>query len=52
MISHRGQENVVFLFDYLCRRNLILSYLEEDVGSGDITSEVVIPANFYTEAEV
>jgi nicotinate-nucleotide pyrophosphorylase (carboxylating) len=51
MTSSRGQENVVLL-DYLYRRNLILSYLEEDVGSGDITSEVVIPANFYAEAEL
>jgi nicotinate-nucleotide pyrophosphorylase (carboxylating) len=44
--------NVVPLYEYLYRRNRIYSYLEEDLGSGDITSEAVIPADFYAEAEV
>jgi nicotinate-nucleotide pyrophosphorylase (carboxylating) len=48
----RGPENVVSLSEYLIRRNRILSYLEEDLGSGDITSEVVIPSDFHAEAEV
>ena len=48
----RGPENVVSLSEYLIRRNRILSYLEEDLGSGDITSEVVIPSEFHAEAEV
>lgn len=52
MTSLIGPENVVPLSEYLYRRNRILSYLEEDLGSGDITSEVVIPAGFYAEAEV
>jgi len=52
MTSLIGPENVVSLSEYLYRRNRILSYLEEDLGSGDITSEVVIPADFYAETEV
>ena len=48
----RGPENVVSLSEYLIRRNRILSYLEEDLGSGDITSEVVIPSDLHAEAEV
>ena len=40
------------LSEYLIRRNLFLSYLEEDSGSGDITSEALIPSDFYAEAEV
>jgi nicotinate-nucleotide pyrophosphorylase (carboxylating) len=47
-----GPENVVSLFEHLIRRNRILSYLEEDLGSGDITSEIVIPSDFHAEAEV
>ncbi len=47
-----GPENVKSLFEYLHRRTSILSYLEEDIGSGDITSELLIPADFYAEAEV
>ncbi len=52
MSSLSGTENVVPLCEYLIRRNRILSYLEEDLGSGDITSEAVIPADLYAEAEV
>lgn len=52
MTSLIGPENDGSLFEYLQRRNSILSYLEEDIGSGDITSELVIPADFYAEAEV
>jgi nicotinate-nucleotide pyrophosphorylase (carboxylating) len=52
MISPRGIENVLSLFEYLTLRNHILSYLEEDIGSGDITSEAIIPADFCAEAEV
>lgn len=44
--------NIVPLYEYLYRRNLINSYLEEDIGSGDVTSEAVIPTDFYAEAEV
>jgi nicotinate-nucleotide pyrophosphorylase (carboxylating) len=50
--SLSGTENVVSLSEYLIRRNLLLSYLEEDLGSGDITSEALIPSDFYAEAEV
>ena len=52
MTSLKGPEYVASLFEYLNRRNLILSYLEEDIGSGDITSELVLPRGFYAEAEV
>lgn len=52
MTSLKGPESVVSLFEYLFRRNRILLYLEEDIGSGDITSEVVLPRGFYAEAEV
>jgi nicotinate-nucleotide pyrophosphorylase (carboxylating) len=52
MISPVKAENRVPLYEYLYQRNLILSYLEEDIGSGDITSEAVIPADSYAEAEV
>ena len=52
MSSLSGTEKVVTLCEYLIRRNRILSYLEEDLGSGDITSEAVIPADLYAEAEV
>ncbi|MGH9988031.1 MAG: carboxylating nicotinate-nucleotide diphosphorylase [Nitrososphaeraceae archaeon] len=40
------------LFEYLYRQNRISSYLEEDFGSGDITSEVLVPRDFNAEAEV
>lgn len=40
------------LFEYLYRQNRISSYLEEDFGSGDITSEVLVPREFNAEAEV
>ena len=40
------------LSEYLYRRNLILSYLEEDVGFGDITSEALIPVYTSANAEV
>jgi nicotinate-nucleotide pyrophosphorylase (carboxylating) len=52
MTSLKGQKNVVSLFEYLYRRNRISSYLEEDFGSGDITSEVLVPTAFNAEAEV
>jgi nicotinate-nucleotide pyrophosphorylase (carboxylating) len=52
MTSLAEPENNVPLYEYLYRRNRIHSYLEEDLGSGDITSEAVIPADFYAEAEV
>jgi nicotinate-nucleotide pyrophosphorylase (carboxylating) len=45
-------EYILSLSEYLYRRNRILSYLEEDVGSGDITSEAVIPADASAVAEV
>ncbi|MGH9955104.1 MAG: hypothetical protein ACRD39_05525, partial [Nitrososphaeraceae archaeon] len=40
------------MFEYLYRQNRISSYLEEDFGSGDITSEVLVPRDFNAEAEV
>jgi nicotinate-nucleotide pyrophosphorylase (carboxylating) len=52
MSSLTGQENIVSLFEYLNRRSRILSYLEEDLGIGDITSEVLIPSDLCAEAEV
>jgi nicotinate-nucleotide pyrophosphorylase (carboxylating) len=52
MTSLKGPKNVVSLFEYLYRRNRISSYLEEDFGSGDITSEVLVPSDFNAEAEV
>ncbi|HZD34263.1 MAG TPA: carboxylating nicotinate-nucleotide diphosphorylase [Nitrososphaeraceae archaeon] len=47
-----GPEDFVSLFGYLDRRKQILSFLEEDVGNGDITSEVLIPEDLSAEAEV
>jgi nicotinate-nucleotide pyrophosphorylase (carboxylating) len=52
MTSLKGPKNVVSLFEYLYRQNRISSYLEEDFGSGDITSEVLVPRDFNAEAEV
>ncbi|MGH9964504.1 MAG: carboxylating nicotinate-nucleotide diphosphorylase [Nitrososphaeraceae archaeon] len=52
MTSSKGPKNVVSLFEYLYRQNRISSYLEEDFGSGDITSEVLVPRDFNAEAEV
>jgi nicotinate-nucleotide pyrophosphorylase (carboxylating) len=52
MTSLKGQKNVVSLSEYLYRRNRISSYLEEDFGSGDFTSEVLVPRAFNAEAEV
>jgi nicotinate-nucleotide pyrophosphorylase (carboxylating) len=52
MTSLKGPKNVVSLFEYLYRQNRISSYLEEEFGSGDITSEVLVPRDFNAEAEV
>lgn len=52
MTSLKGPKNVVSLFEYLYRQSRISSYLEEDFGSGDITSEVLVPRDFNAEAEV
>ena len=45
-------EDFISLFGYLDQRKQILSFLEEDVGSGDLTSEALIPKNLTAEAEV
>jgi nicotinate-nucleotide pyrophosphorylase (carboxylating) len=52
MTSLMGPENVVSLIGHLDRRKLILSFLEEDIGIGDVTSEVIIPEDLCAEAEV
>jgi nicotinate-nucleotide pyrophosphorylase (carboxylating) len=52
MTSLTEPENSVPLYEYLYRRNRILSYIDEDIGTGDITSEALISGNYYVEAEV
>jgi nicotinate-nucleotide pyrophosphorylase (carboxylating) len=52
MTSLMGPENVVSLIGHLDQQKLILSFLEEDIGIGDVTSEVLIPEDFCAEAEV
>lgn len=52
MTSLMGPENVVSLIGHLDRRKLLLSFLDEDIGIGDVTSEVLIPEDFCAEAEV
>lgn len=47
-----GPQDILSLSEYLYRQNLILSYLEEDVGFCDITSEALIPIDISANAEV
>src|SRR5687768_17848966 len=49
----RPPRSTLFPYTTLFRsRNRISSYLEEDFGSGDMTSEVLVPRDFNAEAEV
>lgn len=52
MTSHVGAENIRSLLEYLDLRDSVISFLKEDLGSGDITSEALIPKNFNAKAEV
>lgn len=52
MTSLRMHENDVHLREYFLRRNRIQQYLDEDIGRGDITSELVVPNNLWSEASV
>ena len=40
------------LTEYLERRNLIVRFLEEDIGSGDITSSSIVPTNKIISAVI
>jgi nicotinate-nucleotide pyrophosphorylase (carboxylating) len=40
------------LTEYLERRNMIVRFLEEDVGSGDITSSSIVPTNKIISAVI
>jgi nicotinate-nucleotide pyrophosphorylase (carboxylating) len=52
MTRHLGAENIRSLLEYLDLRDSVISFLKEDLGSGDITSEALIPKNFSAKAEV
>ena len=40
------------LAEYLERRNSIVRFLEEDIGSGDITSSSIVPSNKIISAVI
>lgn len=46
------KENQLSLPEYLFKRNRIQLFLEEDIGSADITSELVVPRNLLAQAAV